>query len=573
MENRHLDILDILREANEEPKPESPVVYTTEEEVLREAEEVEYLDLENLFAAEQEASKSADPEIPEALSDNKISEEPEASHVTEIIRKPKAAEQDVLKASNENIEYIKITNLARLKQLSHRHRKLLLAVFGCLILCVVGMVSIFNNYMAYEYSYNGKALGVVKEQEDVLRITDLVQGALTAENDIPVIIDKKDDITFKRVDTISSDVHIDTSEEVLKRLTYMEDINVKAYAINVNGQKTAVVQTEKEAKNVLNGIKDKYTKKDKNTVIEKAGFVEDVQIQNVSTNLGKLQKTKEAEELLSSGGTAEKWHIVAPGETLDDLTKSNGMSERDIIAMNPGVSPEKLVVGSQIKLQEKVPMVTLQTSELTTYEEKVDFKVENKKDDSIYKGDTKVKTKGQKGINEVTARVEKNNGAESTKIPLVTTVEKDPVTEVVLVGTKKRPPTIGDGKYIWPLDSYRKSSGFGPRWGREHKGIDLACPMGSSIHAADGGTVKFSGYKGSFGYLIMIDHQNGHVTYYAHNSELIAKVGDKVYAGQKIAISGSTGRSTGPHCHFQLDIDGVAVDPTPYMEDNKGKVN
>ena len=95
--------------------------------------------------------------------------------------------------------------------------------------------------------------------------------------------------------------------------------------------------------------------------------------------------------------------------------------------------------------------------------------------------------------------------------------------------------------------------------------MDLACPTGTDVVAADGGTVTFAGYKGTFGYLVIIDHQNGMVTYYAHNSELLVEEGDKVYQGYHIAEVGSTGRSTGPHCHFEIRVDGVPQDPMEYL--------
>lgn len=89
--------------------------------------------------------------------------------------------------------------------------------------------------------------------------------------------------------------------------------------------------------------------------------------------------------------------------------------------------------------------------------------------------------------------------------------------------------------------------------------------MGTTVMAADGGTVTYAGYSGAYGYLVTIDHQNGMETRYAHNSELLVSVGDKVYQGQSIAKSGNTGRSTGPHVHFEIRVDGVAKDPLNYL--------
>ena len=99
-----------------------------------------------------------------------------------------------------------------------------------------------------------------------------------------------------------------------------------------------------------------------------------------------------------------------------------------------------------------------------------------------------------------------------------------------------------------------------------HYGIDLAIATGTKIRASDGGTVIFSGYSGSYGYVVKIDHGGGFVTVYAHCSKLHVKVGEKVYQGQHIANVGSTGRSTGPHCHFEVRATaaGAGLDPTAY---------
>ena len=83
--------------------------------------------------------------------------------------------------------------------------------------------------------------------------------------------------------------------------------------------------------------------------------------------------------------------------------------------------------------------------------------------------------------------------------------------------------------------------------------------------AADGGTVTYAGYMGGYGNLVIIDHQNGMESYYGHNSSLTVSVGDKVYQGQQIAFSGNTGRSTGPHIHFGIMVNGSFENPRNYL--------
>ncbi len=110
------------------------------------------------------------------------------------------------------------------------------------------------------------------------------------------------------------------------------------------------------------------------------------------------------------------------------------------------------------------------------------------------------------------------------------------------------------------------SSGFGYRWGSMHKGLDVAAPYGTSIMAAAGGTVKFSGWNnGGYGNLVIISHGNGIETYYAHCSSVCVTAGDYVSQGQVISKVGSTGQSTGNHCHFEVRVNGVAQNPRNYV--------
>lgn len=112
------------------------------------------------------------------------------------------------------------------------------------------------------------------------------------------------------------------------------------------------------------------------------------------------------------------------------------------------------------------------------------------------------------------------------------------------------------------------SSRFGARSGirsSAHTGLDIATSKGTPISAAASGTVSFAGYKGSYGYLVVITHANGVQTYYGHCSQLYVSVGDKVSQGSKIAAVGSTGNSTGPHLHFEVRVNGVAYNPQNYL--------
>ena len=99
-----------------------------------------------------------------------------------------------------------------------------------------------------------------------------------------------------------------------------------------------------------------------------------------------------------------------------------------------------------------------------------------------------------------------------------------------------------------------------------HTGIDIAAPTGTPAVAIDNGKVIFAGNQSGYGKTLMIQHDDGKVTLYAHNSQLLASVGDRVQKGQVVTKIGSTGRSTGPHLHFEVRINGKHTNPMPYIK-------
>ena len=139
------------------------------------------------------------------------------------------------------------------------------------------------------------------------------------------------------------------------------------------------------------------------------------------------------------------------------------------------------------------------------------------------------------------------------------------MAKIVERGTKI-PPT-----YIKPLSGGRITSRFGPRKAPTkgastyHKGVDYATPTGTTIVASCGGVVTKAGWASGYGYVVMIQHSDGRQTRYGHLSKVLVSAGQTVSQGQKIALSGNTGVSTGPHLHFEILIGGRQVNPLDYL--------
>jgi len=131
----------------------------------------------------------------------------------------------------------------------------------------------------------------------------------------------------------------------------------------------------------------------------------------------------------------------------------------------------------------------------------------------------------------------------------------------------RTPSTLPGRGYITSTFGTRSDPFSGGR--AHHKGIDFEANIGDPVFAAADGVVSFTGVKNGYGNVVEVDHGNGYTTLYAHNSAFTVRAGDLVRAGQQVAKAGSTGRSTGPHIHFEVHTNGVAVNPKPFLDSVK----
>ncbi len=207
-------------------------------------------------------------------------------------------------------------------------------------------------------------------------------------------------------------------------------------------------------------------------------------------------------------------------------------------------------------------------TEIVTDTVSIPFPTENVEDTALYEGEEAVTTEGVPGSRVIVKQITRLHGQFLREEVISDSVSTAPVPQVTTVGTRPKPQGVGTGSFILPLSEITVSSGFGSRWGRTHAGLDLAASKGTSILAADSGTVTFSGECEGYGNLIIIDHQNGFTTYYAHCSVLYAAVGARPEKGEVIAAVGSTGNSTGPHLHFEIRKDDEPLNPSDYLPGN-----
>jgi murein DD-endopeptidase MepM/ murein hydrolase activator NlpD len=391
--------------------------------------------------------------------------------------------------------------------------------------------------------------------------------------------------SFKPVDVTSdemSEAHMisvadakasDTALEPLKTLPVIQDISfaaVRAYEIVVNDKVLASFKSESECDDVLDQLVSMYTAVGEGETSEILDwyYSEDVKVLHGFVPLTAFEGYDDVESMLAyivKGTKEERTHIVQKGENYWVIAAYYGIQPSDLEVANPNVKPEALQIGQEISLVVPKPMISVCTVERAEYIDSIPFEVTYEDTSSLYRDETKVKVKGIEGEREVVANVTKQNGREIGRTVLEETVLSEPTTKVVYKGTKEPPPRMGTGTLVRPASRGSVTSEFGWRWGARHEGIDIGLPVGSDVKAADGGVVTFAGYSSSYGYYVMIDHGGNITTVYGHCSKLLVSKGDKVYQGQVIARSGNTGRSTGPHLHFEVRVNGTPVNPRNYV--------
>lgn len=339
-----------------------------------------------------------------------------------------------------------------------------------------------------------------------------------------------------------------------------------AYCLYVDGERIGATPYEGALEELLKQLKIAST----NEGTISCEFAEQVQIKEEYVPTAEIMNLGYLAQTLYSTKTAEVTYEVKKGDTWSQIANSHGLTSKELLALNPGYNIDKLQIGEVLTLSASVPYLTLTVVERERYVEDVDFDIEYTDTDSLYKGDYKVISAGEYGAADVVANVTYVNGQETERTVLSSVTLREPVTEQRLQGTKERPTWHPTGSFRWPITG-RITSGFGGRkspggiGSTNHKGIDIAGRYGSPIYAADGGTVTYAGWMGGYGYLVQISHGNGYVTYYGHNSSLLVSVGQHVYKGQQIAKCGSTGNSTGNHCHFEVRYNGVPKNPLNYL--------
>lgn len=423
-------------------------------------------------------------------------------------------------------------------------------------------------------------------------------GAVDAQNKVDELIQEKEEAASIQYKDFSIDagsnikvipelvykVEVD-SEETLSNLNESLVVLAEAYQISVNGETVAYLKDEAEYETVLNQLKLQYVSQDQldelnarqlstteipplalnETRILEVSIQEEITGEKTKAIPTEILTVEQAIELLKSGALEQVVYHVQQGDVLGSIAAKHNLKLAELLAINPELNENSLLnIGQAINVTALKPLVTVQVAYEALIEESIPYQTITKDDATILKGETKVVQEGANGLKDTHYNTIYVNGQLIQQVSVGETVKTQPTDKVVHKGTKVI-PSRGTGKFSWPTNGGYVSSHMGARWGSYHRGIDIARPSNYTIKAADNGTVTFAGWDGTYGRKVVVNHNNGYQTVYAHLSSINVKVGQVVQTGSALGVMGSTGRSTGVHLHFEVLKNGSHVNPLSYL--------
>lgn len=448
------------------------------------------------------------------------------------------------------------------------------------LLNIIGLWSEIN--FALQISYEDEIIGYVQNEDVYKEAKNLAYARLdTGTNTITI------DSNMQKTSIINTPEYkivpvkrsqINTATEICDKLIEKSNSKItNACGIYIDGEFVCAVKNETDALSVFDTILSENETGEANAVVS---FVENIDyIQGLyPDNEGTIKDAAFLQQKLKTNKRDAKYYTVLEGDTLSKIIEKFGISASYIYELNPSLT-EEVVPGQNLLVQKEEKYIQVQTTKTEYKEVEIPFETIKINSNTLYVGDSRTVTKGEKGLEKVTQLVTYINGVAVSTKEVSRSVIREPVSEKIHVGTKKNPYLSGGvvsfgGKFLWPtIGAYEISSYYGARdlgdgW---HDGIDIVRPGGSTgctIVAAEGGTVTHAGWKNTAGYTVIIDHGNGFQTRYYHMQagSIMVSSGQKVGRGQPIGKIGATGFVTGPHLHFEIRVNGKSVNPLPYLK-------
>lgn len=456
-----------------------------------------------------------------------------------------------------------------------------LPIVSCVFLFnIVGFAN--NQSYALKLTVNGNFMGYISDENVYLEASQIIQKRINYSGSHVEAITLEPGLEVDVVGYASTLNHYQLADKMLELLMGADNIK-EGYGLFIGDAFYGTLESTEKVQAALEELLSKYRNGNPGETVtfdKKITYTPGLYLTDSFVD------EDETARMLTSYKKVAKYYTVVPGDAHIIIAQKVGMTMDELDKLNPGFKDKPLHGGDQFKITQEEPFLNVRITRPETYNETIPYETDSFNDPSLYEDNKAVKTKGIVGTRTVTANVSYVNGVEVARTVISRTVTKEPVTEVLAVGTKPRPAgsttapgtTIEAGKMLWPLGmGYRGidgglisevTAGHGGYldYGG-HKGIDIVADPWTPIYAAHNGIVIEVGYNtDTRGNFVRIQGDDGLVTHYYHMIEApSAYVGQRVTAGDVIGYVGSTGRSTANHLHFEVRYNGIIQYPIDYL--------
>lgn len=416
-----------------------------------------------------------------------------------------------------------------------------------------------NTDFCLALSYRGADLGVIEHASVYDEAASLARSRVTNEDD-SFVVDRVPTLTLVVQDGKSP---LDANQVCDAILRNSGDDIAEAVGLYVDGAFVGAMQDVDELSGVLDSLKEEQTQYDQDDPDQRVEFVQDVKTEEGLFPISTVMDGKKLQNKLTHQTVVEKVYEVKSGDTFGRIAQRHDMTSSELKALNPHITNTNVLrIGDKLVVQRAQSFLQVKLVKTIRYTEVIDYKTQTVYRNDKDEGYSKTTTYGKEGSRDVVAEIVYVDGIETERAVVSTTVTKKPVTKVVEVGTRKIAP------FYWPVPVchrvYQSYHSGHNAWDISSGGIPV---MGKPLLAVDSGTVIFAqvGWNGAYGNMVKIRHANGLVTLYAHMDAIHVREGQRVSRGQQIGTVGNSGRSTGPHLHFEVIRNGVRVNPSSYF--------
>lgn len=428
---------------------------------------------------------------------------------------------------------------------------------GVLIFSLISLMGLKTP--AYIVYVDNQEKIIVERPEEVDKV--LEELILEKQKQSSVKLELGSEIKYER--TLVSKKAIVKMEDLPEELKKVLRFDCIAALIEVDGKQIAYVESEEKASNLLYKLKNEYSQLDEGEELIEVKFAEKVEIKEGKVSAGDIMAEDKAYDLIKTGTENPEKYTVKEGDSLWLIARKNDMYVDDILRVNQ-LKNKTLSPGQELVLVKSKPYINVLAQVSGEKNEEIPYETEVIVDKNS-SSSINIKQEGKNGKRHIEYLATKCNGIVEKKEIKEETILEAAVKKIIIKGNGVTQVASrgggGTGILNWPvygvITQYYKGS--------SHTGIDIGSKRGTPLKAADTGYVTFAGYKGTYGKFVIIDHANGIVTRYAHCDSISVSVGEEVSKGQTIATMGSTGRSTGPHLHFEVKVNGSFQNPLNYL--------